>query len=105
MKTSNRLAQATLGMLTLTMAPAAFAYLDPGTGSVVLQMVIAGALGAMFYIKTAWAGTKAYLSRLFGGDAKTESIDEASDFPGSENEPNADSAESPLQTGIANKAE
>lgn len=34
-------------------APAA-AYIDPGTGSLVLQMLIAGALGAAFAVKRFW---------------------------------------------------
>ena len=34
--------------------PPAHAYVDPGTGSVVLQMVIAGALGAAFTLKRFW---------------------------------------------------
>lgn len=32
----------------------AFAYLDPGTGSVILQVVAAGILGALFTIKAYW---------------------------------------------------
>lgn len=31
-----------------------FAYLDPGTGSVILQVIAAGVLGALFTIKTYW---------------------------------------------------
>lgn len=77
MKTSDRLATIAIGVLGLTTAPGAFAYLDPGTGSFVLQMIIAGALGAMFYIKTAWAGTRAYLSRLFGNKVDAEPMDES----------------------------
>lgn len=32
----------------------AYAYLDPGTGSYFLQLVIAGLLGALFFVKTFW---------------------------------------------------
>jgi drug/metabolite transporter (DMT)-like permease len=34
----------------------AYAYLDPGTGSYFLQLLIAGLLGALFFIKTFWRG-------------------------------------------------
>lgn len=37
----------------LALAPAdAHAYLDPGTGSMVLQVIVAGVLGAMFTFKS-----------------------------------------------------
>jgi len=48
----------------------AHAYLDPGTGSFILQMVIAGVLGALLYIKLAWASVKAFFSRLFRRGSK-----------------------------------
>ena len=40
------------------------AYLDPGTGSYVLQMVIAGLLGAFFFIKLSWKKLKNFFSNL-----------------------------------------
>jgi len=45
-------------------APAA-AYIDPGTGSLVLQMLIAGALGAAFAVKRFWRKIVAFLSSVF----------------------------------------
>jgi hypothetical protein len=40
----------------LSLAPvSAYAYIDPGTGSVILQALVAGVLGSMFVIKTYWA--------------------------------------------------
>lgn len=39
---------------TLVFAAPAAAYIDPGTGSMVLQMLIAGALGAAFAVKRFW---------------------------------------------------
>jgi hypothetical protein len=41
------------------------AYLDPGTGSYVLQMLIAGLLGALFFIKLSWKRMKIFFSNLF----------------------------------------
>ena len=50
----------------LTLAPAtAYAYLDPGTGSFILQMLIAGLLGAILYVRLAWDRTRQFFARLF----------------------------------------
>jgi hypothetical protein len=39
------------------------AYIDPGTGSYVLQMAIAGALGASYAVKHYWGRLKGLFSR------------------------------------------
>lgn len=43
----------------------AHAYLDPGTGSYVLQMIIAGVLGAAFAVKMSWFRIKRFLTGMF----------------------------------------
>lgn len=43
----------------------AFAYLDPGTGSYIFQMVVAGLLGAAFAVKMSWVRIKGFLARVF----------------------------------------
>ena len=48
------------------------AYLDPGTGSLILQMLIAGIIGAMFTIKLYWYRLKAFVARIFGKVTETE---------------------------------
>jgi hypothetical protein len=48
-----------------------FAYIDPGTGSYVLQMAIAGALGASYAVKHYWARLKG----LFSGKSSTTTDD------------------------------
>ena len=48
------------------MSPTAFAYLDPGTGSMIIQMAIAGILGALFTIKLYWYKLKATILRWMG---------------------------------------
>jgi hypothetical protein len=45
-----------------------FAYLDPISGSVILQALIAGALGAILSIKKVSWAIRAYFSRLFKRD-------------------------------------
>jgi len=39
------------------------AYLDPGSGSVLIQLLIAGLLGAAFLIKAFWSRIKAFFNR------------------------------------------
>lgn len=43
----------------------AYAYLDPGTGSVVLQVLIAGILGAVFTFKSYVRAIAASITRFF----------------------------------------
>jgi len=43
-------------------APAAHAYLDPGTASVLFQAAIAGVLAALFYVKEIWRRVKAFFT-------------------------------------------
>ena len=42
----------------------AYAYLDPGTGSYFLQIIIATLLGAMFAIKQFWYKIKLFCTNL-----------------------------------------
>ncbi|NLF22099.1 MAG: hypothetical protein GX590_02975 [Lentisphaerae bacterium] len=46
-----------------------FAYLDPGTGSIIIQAVVGGVLGGMLVIKLFW---KKIVSFFKGGNAKSE---------------------------------
>jgi hypothetical protein len=39
------------------------AYLDPGTGSFVFQMIIAGVVGGLYTIKTYWRNIKAFFKK------------------------------------------
>ena len=60
------IAAAALVAALLLLAPStAHAYLDPGTGSYVLQMIIAGLLGAAFAVKMYWLRIKRFLSGIF----------------------------------------
>jgi len=40
-------------------------YLDPGSGSYLLQLLIAGALGALFALRLYWSRVKGFFSGLF----------------------------------------
>ena len=43
----------------------AFAYLDPGTGSYIFQVLVATLIGALFTIKMYWQKIKLFFSNLF----------------------------------------
>ena len=47
----------------MTTPPIVFAYLDPGTGSYLLQLALAGVLGASYAVKHFWARVKGMFSR------------------------------------------
>ncbi len=44
----------------------AHAYIDPGTGSYLLQLLIAGGVGTTFLIKTQWLKIISIIKRIFG---------------------------------------
>ncbi|RLC57799.1 MAG: hypothetical protein DRI30_03640 [Chloroflexi bacterium] len=54
-----------LALTGLTYSQSAAAYLDPGAGSLMLQMLVAGILGGLYTIKLYWYRLKAYVDRLF----------------------------------------
>ncbi len=54
------------------------AYLDPGSGSILLQMVIAAALGAAFAVKVYWKRIKGALSKKKSND-NTDTVVQAPD--------------------------
>lgn len=74
---------AALGLIPLE----AYGYIDPGTGSQLLQIVAAGVLTALFFIKTIWRVILGWFSRWFkpkGGGSSTDknlTSDSASDEP------------------------
>ena len=51
--------------VSLVFPQKAHAYLDPGTGSYILQLLIAALIGAIFAVKLFWNNIKIFLKRLF----------------------------------------
>ncbi len=41
-------------------------YLDPGSGSYLLQLLIAGVMGALLMLRVYWSRVKGFVMRLFG---------------------------------------
>lgn len=54
----------------------AYAYLDPGTGSYILQLLIAGLLGAAFAVKLFWKNIRAFFTGLFSSEEESDEEDE-----------------------------
>ena len=52
-------------------------YLDPGTGSFILQMVIAFFLGTLFALKLFWTKIKTFFLKLFGKMPEIEETEAA----------------------------
>ncbi|MCK4351646.1 MAG: hypothetical protein KAX13_12340 [Candidatus Krumholzibacteria bacterium] len=68
-------------LLVVLMTGTAHAYVDPGTGSYLLQILIAGILGAAFALKLYWTRIKSFLSGSLSGRKRRKD-----DRPGSDNE-------------------
>jgi len=55
----------------------AWAYLDPGAGSMLFQMVVASFLGIVAMVATFWASVKAKFRKLFGREQPVEVNEES----------------------------
>jgi len=53
-------------LLVAALPTTAHAYLDPGTGSMALQVIVAGVLGALFTFKSYVRAIVSSVGRLFG---------------------------------------
>lgn len=58
-----------LAVAALTQPTAAFAYLDPGTGSLILQGLLAAVAGALFTAKLYWFKVQAFWTKHFSRHA------------------------------------
>ena len=58
-------------ILSLTTHHHLFAYIDPGTGSFIIQIIIASFVGCTFAIKLFWGRIKIFVKKLFGGKGET----------------------------------
>ncbi len=56
--------------VSIFFAPPAYAYLDPGSGSYVCQLLLAGLLGAGFIVKAYWAKIQGWQSKFFSRDIR-----------------------------------
>ncbi len=79
---ATRIAMAVLGCTAI--ASPSHAYLDPGTGSIILQSLLAGVAVAIGLLRLYWYRFKAFLSGLTGKGAESETKDEQEFGPDSE---------------------
>jgi hypothetical protein len=54
----------------------AHAYLDPGTGSYVFQLLIAGLVGLLFALKVYWGKIKSFIAGVFSQHEETDMSEE-----------------------------
>ena len=50
-------------------------YIDPGSSSMLIQMLVAGVLGALFFIKNSWYRIKSFFFKSKDKDADTPTTD------------------------------
>jgi hypothetical protein len=50
----------------------AFAYLDPGSGSFFIQLLVAGLMGALFLAGVYWRRVRNFFRRLTGGEPEDD---------------------------------
>lgn len=51
-------------LLILFLPEESYAYIDPGTGSYLFQILIAAVLSGLFFIKTFWLKIKLFFGRI-----------------------------------------
>jgi drug/metabolite transporter (DMT)-like permease len=64
------IAFAALALVLFILPAQAHAYLDPGTGSYLLQIALAAIVGTLFAIRLFWGRIKSFLRNLFSKQEK-----------------------------------
>ena len=59
-------------LLYLAFPSFAYAYLDPGTGSYIFQLILAGLVGLLFAVKIYWRRITTFFTGLFSKGAKMD---------------------------------
>lgn len=57
-------------LMIFVLVTPAYAYLDPGTGSMIIQMAIAGVLSALFAVKMYWYRIRIFVYKALGKDVE-----------------------------------
>ena len=77
MEASKKLIAGLVFFSAIGIAPPAYAYLDPGTGSMLVQMLLGGVAGALVVGKLYWHRIKAFFGR---GPASSPNEDPTADI-------------------------
>ncbi len=67
-----------VSLLYIALERQTFAYLDPGSTSYALQMVIAAMVAVAFAVKTCWAKLKSFFSGFVSPSGKSEETSDGS---------------------------
>ncbi len=62
--------------LSLPLGPWLLGYIDAGTGSYIIQLAIAGAMGGLFALKIYWSKVRAFFSRRRPKESEADRGDE-----------------------------
>ncbi|PKL42798.1 MAG: hypothetical protein CVV41_12260 [Candidatus Riflebacteria bacterium HGW-Riflebacteria-1] len=81
-------------LLLVSVVPSVQAYLDPGTGSFILQTLIAGFFGAVFVLKSYWASIKSWFAGSAG--SSENSAENAADNAASKESSGIDNADNQI---------
>lgn len=63
---------AVIVLLHLILLQRAYAYIDPGTGSIIIQVLIGALVGGLFAVKKYWKRINLFLKNLFSGSKHGE---------------------------------
>ena len=66
-------------LLSLVFPRPAHAYLDPGTGSLIIQVIVAALLGAAFTVKVYWQNIKTFFANRFSNKAQADETQDDAD--------------------------
>ena len=78
----------------------AYAYLDPGTGSYIIQILVAGLLGALFMLKVYWGRIVGFFSK---GSSESEATVQEPGQDMSNQTPPSENVQLPVQSMQSNK--
>jgi hypothetical protein len=53
-------------IILLLIPVSTYAYLDPGTGSLIIHLIVGAVIGATYSVRIFWSNIKAFGARIFG---------------------------------------
>jgi len=66
-------------LLCLIFSRKAYAYIDPGTGSYIFQLLLGAFFGFLFLMRIFWSKIKLFLMKIFSADRHNEHNDKFDD--------------------------
>ena len=79
-----RIAPAVVGCCTLLLWDEAFAYIDPGTGSLLIQWLFGAAIAGFAVVNVYWDRAKGFFSRKAESTGSAQDTDRPADEAGSD---------------------